>query len=295
VVTADGQLVTANASGNEELFWGVRGSSGNLGIVTSLEYRLYEVGPVLGGGIFYPVAAAKEVLHFFREFAETIPDELVIQAAAITLPDAGPVFAVAACYHGDIAEGEKALKPLRTFGSPVADIIAPISYTQMQTLLDPFFPPGRQTYVKSNFVADLSDEAIETLAEYAGKSPSPYSFAPALEHWHGAATRVGATDTAFPHRQYSFNMMVWSNWANASDTAANIEWTRSCCEAMRPFLAPVSYVNYVSDEGDAFAQAAYGPNYQRLVALKNKYDPANFFRMNHNIKPSKAESAAVGA
>ncbi|HET8925958.1 MAG TPA: FAD-binding oxidoreductase [Candidatus Acidoferrum sp.] len=295
MVTADGRLVTANASENEELFWGVRGSSGNLGIITSLEYRLYEVGPVLGGGIFYPVAQAKEVLRFFRDFAETIPDELVIQAAALTLPDMGPVFAVAACYNGAIPEGEKALKPLRAFGSPVVDIIDAISYTQMQTLFDPFFPPGRQTYVKSNFVSRLSDEAIEAFAEYVGKSPSPFSFAPALEHWHGAATRVAPTDTAFPHRQFSYNFMVWSNWANASDSAANIEWTRSCWDAMEPFLAAVSYGNYVSDEGDAFARAAYGPNYERLAALKNKYDPTNFFRMNHNIKPSAAKSAATSA
>ena len=295
VITADGRLVTANASENEDLFWGVRGSSGNLGIVTSLEYRLHEVGPVLGGGIFYPVAQAKEVLRFFRDFAESIPDELVIQAAALTLPDAGPVLAVAACYNGAIPEGEKALKPLRAFGSPVADIIGAISYTQMQTLFDPFFPPGRQTYVKSNFVRSLSDGAIEAFAEYVGKSPSPFSFAPALEHWHGAATRVEATDTAFPHRQYPYNFMVWSNWANASDSAVNIEWTRSCWDAMRPFLATASYVNYASDEGEAIARAAYGPNYERLVALKNKYDPTNFFRMNHNIKPSRAVSAKMNA
>lgn len=293
VVTADGCLVTANAAENVELFWGVRGSSGNLGIVTSLEYRLYEVGPVLGGGIFFPVTKAKEVLHFFRDFAESIPDELVIQAAALTLPEAGPVFAVAACYNGAIPEGEKALKPLRTFGSPVADIIDAISYTQMQSLFDPFFPPGRQTYVKSNFVRSLSDGAIEAFAEYVGKSPSPFSFAPALEHWHGAATRVAGTDTAFPHRQHSYNFMVWSNWAKASDSAANIEWTRSCWDAMSPFLAADSYVNYVSDEGDAFARAAYGPNYERLAALKYKFDPTNFFRINHNIKPSRKESAAM--
>jgi hypothetical protein len=123
--------------------------------VTSLEYRLYDVGPVLGGAVFYPTAKAKEVLRFFREFAETIPDELVIQAAALTLPDAGPVFAVAGCFCGNASEGEKVLKPLRTLGSPIADILGVIDYVQMQALFDPFFPPGRQTYVKSNFVRTL--------------------------------------------------------------------------------------------------------------------------------------------
>lgn len=292
VVTADGRLLTANASENEDLFWGVRGSSGNLGIVTSLEYRLHEVGPVLGGGIFYPVAKTNEVLHFFREFSEDIPDELVIQAAVLNLPEVGPVVAIAACYSGSLVEGEKILKPLRQFGSPIADIIKEISYVEMQTLFDPFFPPGRYTYVKSNFVRTLSDDAIEVLAEYALSRPSPHSFAPALEHWHGAAARVPVTDTAFPHRKHPYNFMVWSNWASPSESEKNIEWTRNCWEAVKPFLVSGSYVNYVSDEGDTFARAAYGPNYDRLVALKNKYDPTNFFRLNHNVKPTQAAAVA---
>jgi FAD/FMN-containing dehydrogenase len=286
VVTADGRLLAANASENPDLFWGVRGSSGNLGIVTSLRYQLHEVGPVLGGGIFYPVSKAAEVLRFFREFAEGIPDELVIQAAALTLPDGVPVFAVAACYCGALAEGEKILKPLRTFAAPVADLLQVRSYLEMQSMFDPFFPPGRLTYVKSSFVRTLNDEVIEILAKYANSRPSSYSFAPALEHWHGAATRVAVTATAFPHRQSSYNFMAWSNWENPSDSEKNIRWTRECSSAMGPHLVAGSYVNYVSDEGETSARAAYGPNYDRLVALKNKYDPTNFFRMNHNIKPT---------
>lgn len=286
VVTADGRLLKANASENEDLFWGVRGGGGNFGIVTSLEYRLYEVGPVLGGAVFHPVARAEEVLRFFREFAETIPNELVIQCGSITTPDGVPVFAVAGCYCGSLSEGEKVLKPLRTFGSPVADIFSAISYVQMQSIFDPFFPPGRQTYVKSNFIRALNDDAVRAIAGFAGKSPSRYTFAPFLEHWHGAATNVGVSATAFPHRQYSYNLMFWSNWENPSESGENIQWTRTCWNALQPFLVEGSYGNYVSDEGDSFARAAYGPNYDRLVALKNKYDPTNFFRMNHNIKPS---------
>ena len=286
VVTADGRLLTANSSENEELFWGLRGSGGNLGIVTSLEYRLHEVGQVFGGAVFHPAAKAKEMLHFFRDWADKVPDELVIQCASLTMPDAGPVFAVVGCYHGDLVEGEKVLKPLRSFGRPSGDLFGVLSYVQMQSLFDPFFPPGRLTYVKSNFVSSLSDEAIETLAAYTGKSPSPYSFAPALEHWHGAATRVGVADTAFPHRQNSYNLMVWSNWESPSDSEKNIQWTRECWNAMKPFLISSSYGNYVSDEGEAIAREAYGANYDRLVALKNKFDPTNFFCMNHNIKPT---------
>ncbi|HEV3420793.1 MAG TPA: FAD-binding oxidoreductase [Candidatus Acidoferrum sp.] len=291
VVTAAGELLTASASENPELFWGLRGSSGNLGIVTSLEYRLHQVGHVFGGAVFYPVTKTREVFHFFREFAGSIPDELVIQTAAVSLPDGTPVCAVVGCYSGTLAHAEEALKPLRMFGTPIGDIFAPISYVQMQSLFDPFFPPGRYTYVKSNFVRTLSDQAIETMAEYANSRPSPYSFAPALEHWHGAAARVAATDTAFPHRNHSYNLMAWSNWADQADSEKNVQWTREFWNAMKPHLVEGSYVNYVSDEGESSARAAYGPNYNRLVALKNKYDPTNFFRMNHNIKPAVAKSA----
>ncbi len=295
VVTADGRLLTANASENQDLFWGVRGGSGNFGIVTSLEYRLHEVGPVLGGGVFYPASKAKEVLRFWPEFAAASPDELVTQGGSFNTLDGVPVFGIAACYCGPLSEGEKVLKPLRTFGTPVADLLGPMSYVQMQSMFDPFFPPGRHTYVKSNFFRSLSDEALDVLVQYVGKSPSPYTFAPFIEHWHGAATRVGVSDTAFPHRQSSWNFLAWSTWESPSESEKNIQWTRECWEALRPFLVAGSYGNYVADEGDAFARAAYGPNYDRLVALKNKYDPTNFFRMNHNIKPTQTAPAAIGA
>jgi FAD/FMN-containing dehydrogenase len=286
VITADGRLLTANASENQDLFWGVRGGGGNFGIVTSLEYRLHEVGPVLGGAVFYPAAKAKEVLHFWREFAAGSPDELVTQGGSFNLRDGTPVFGIAACYCGPLSDGEKALKPLRTFDTPIADVLSHISYIQMQSMLEPFFPPGRQIYVKSNFLRNLSDEAINALIQHVDKSPSPYTFAPFIEHWHGAATRVPVSDTAFPHRQYSWNFFAWSMWENPADSEKNEQWTRQCWEALRPFLVASSYSNYVADEGEAAAREAYGPNYDRLVALKNRYDPTNFFRMNHNIKPS---------
>jgi FAD/FMN-containing dehydrogenase len=287
VVTADGRLLTVSATENQDLFWGVRGGSGNFGVVTSLEFRLHQVGPVFGGAVFYPAAKAKEVLHFWREFAAASPDELVTQGGSFTLPDGVPVFGVAGCYCGPISEGEKVLQPLRTFGPPLADAFAAVSYTQLQGMFEPFFPPGRQVYTKSNFLRILSDEAIDVLVQYVGKSPSPYTFAPFLEHWHGAATRVPVAATAFPHRQYSWNFLAWSMWLDASDSEKNKQWTRECWEAVRPFLVAGSYGNYVADEGEVIAREAYGANYDRLVALKNKYDPTNFFRINHNIKPSE--------
>jgi hypothetical protein len=285
VVTADGRLLTANASENQDLFWGLRGGSGNFGVVTSLEYRLHEVGPVFGGAVFYPAAKAQEVLHFWREFAASSPDELVTQGGSFNLPDGVPVFAVAGCYCGAVSEGEKVLKPLRAFGSPLADQFGAMSYLQIQSMFEPFFPPGRQVYTKSNFIRSMSDEAINGLVEYVNKSPSRYTFAPMIEHWHGAATRVPVTDTAFPHRQYSWNMLAWSQWESASDSEKNIRWTRECCAALRPFLVASAYGNYVTDEGEAMSRETYGANYERLVGLKNKYDPTNFFRMNHNIEP----------
>ncbi|HEY3618433.1 MAG TPA: FAD-binding oxidoreductase [Candidatus Sulfotelmatobacter sp.] len=294
VVTADGLLLTASATENQDLFWGLRGGSGNFGVVTSIEFRLHEVGPVFGGAVFYPAAKAKEVLHFWREFAAASPDELVTQGGSFTLPDGVPVFGVAGCYCGAISEGEKILQPLRTFGRPLADAFAPMSYTQLQGMFEAFFPPGRQVYTKSNFLRNLSDEAIDILVQYVGRSPSPYTFAPFLEHWHGAATRVPVAATAFPHRQYSWNFLAWSMWIDASDSEKNQQWTRDCWEAVRPFLVAGSYGNYVADEGEVIAREAYGSNYDRLVALKNKYDPTNFFRMNHNVKPSDvAQPAAV--
>jgi FAD/FMN-containing dehydrogenase len=196
LVTADGRLLTASASENEDLFWGVRGSGGNLGIVTSFEYRLHKVGPVLGGAVCYPNDKAKDLVHFFRDWVDRIQDELTVLCAALSLPGVGRVSAVGACYHGDLSQGEKVLHPLRNFGKPVADLFAPISYVQMQSMFDPFFPGGRLTYVKSNFVHTLTDEAIDTLSAFVGQSPSPHSFAPGLEHWHGDARRSG---------QYSFS------------------------------------------------------------------------------------------
>jgi hypothetical protein len=220
---------------------------------------------------------------------------LVLQGGAFTLPDGTQVFGVGVCYCGPHpSEGEKVLSPLRKFGPPVADVIQVMSYIQVQSMFEPFFPPGRYTYVKSNFIRDLNDQAIETMAAFAGQSPSPYSFAPFFEHWHGAVSRVGVTETAFPHRHYSYNFFAWSTWESPSDSERNIQWTRECWEAMRPFLVEGSYVNYLSDEGDTFAHAAYGPNYERLVALKNKFDPTNFFRMNHNIKPTVPPAAGRG-
>lgn len=291
VVTADGRLLTASATENPDLFWGLRGSGGNLGIVTSLEYRLHEVGPVFAGGVLYPLSFAKEGLKFFREWAPAIPDELVIQCLSLTFPDLGRVLAIAGTYHGDLKKGEEVLKTLRSFGKPLLDIFQPMPYVQLQSMFDPFFPPGRMVYVKSNFFKTLNAEATEATDEFLKTCPSPHTVA-GSEHWHGAATRVGPSDTAFPHRSHPFNLIIWSTWEGAENSERNIRWTRDFWSAMKPYVIESSYGNYLSDEGEESARAAYGANYEQLVTLKSKYDPTNLFRMNHNIKPIKAAQTA---
>lgn len=286
IVTADGCLLTASRTENEDLFWGVRGGGGNFGVVTSFEYQLHEVGPVLGGGVLYPVEKAREVLRFYREFTEGCPDELSTQAGRLTMPDGSQVIGVAGCHCGLLERGEKALEPLRRFGSPVADLFGAIPYVQMQTMFDGWFPRGRQSYWKANFLRGMSDEAVDVFSEYAATTPSPDTTGPWLERVHGAATRVGAADTAFAHRQYPYNFLILSSWSNPADAEKNIQWTRDCWDAMRPFMAPGTYVNYLEDEGDPHSRDAYGANYDRLAALKGKFDPANLFRMNHNIAPA---------
>lgn len=283
VVTADGSRLTASAEENGDLFWGMRGGGGNFGIATSLVYRLHEVGPVFGGGVLYPADKAAEVLRFYREFSSACPDELSTQVGRLTMPDGAQVVGVAGCYCGSPARGEKVLAPLRAFGSPVGDLFGTIDYVQMQTMFDAWFPRGRQSYWKANFIRGLSEDAIEVFGEYAATTPSPYSTAPWFEHLHGAVTRVGPTETAFAHREHPYNLLVLSSWEEPADAEENIAWTRACWDAMRPFMAAGAYVNYLEEEADPRGRDAYGANYDRLVALKRKYDPTNFFRMNHNI------------
>lgn len=203
VVTADARLLKANASENPDLFWGVRGGGGNFGIVTSFEYRLHEVGPVFSGGVFYPAARTKEILRFYREFVTASPDELVTQVMSMTMPDGVPVIAVGGCYCGSTSEGEKVLTPLRKLGSSVADLFGVMSYLQIQSMFDALFPPGRYTYVKANFLADLGDDAMPFRSM---RAPAPLCTALDLTWNIGTEQplalippfRIGATHTTSP-------------------------------------------------------------------------------------------------
>jgi FAD/FMN-containing dehydrogenase len=285
IVTADGRVLTANATEHADLFWGIRGGSGNFGIVTSFEFQLHAVGPtVLAGMVLHPFKRAKEALRFYSDFSRTLPDEVNTIGALLTSPDGAPMVVIAVCYHGPMEKGEAVLRPLRAFGPPLADHIAAIPYTAVQTMLDEAFPRGRHYYWKSNFVTDISLELITALVEHFATVPSPLSVI-ALQQLGNAANRVGQDDTACSHRNARYDCLAIAGWTNPADAETNIEWTRRFFELMRAFSSGGLYVNSVIEQ-DVLASAYRTETYARLVALKNKYDPTNFFRMNPNIKPT---------
>jgi FAD/FMN-containing dehydrogenase len=289
LVTADGRVVTASTDENPDLFWGVRGGGGNFGIATSLEYTVHPVGPMITGGLVaHPFARAGEVLRFFRDTTTaSLPDELTVFSALIHAPDGSgnKLAGIIACHCGTLADGESAVEPIKAFGPPVMDALGPMPYTAMNQMIDGGYPKGALNYWKSSFLSSLSDEAIDVLTSRYESVPSPMSGI-IVEHFHGAATRVGAGDTAFPHRGEGYNLVFLTQWMDPADNDRCIKWTRDSYAAMKPFMAEGRYVNYLdADEtGDPVADA-YGPNYGRLRQLKKKIDPTNFFHLNQNIRP----------
>jgi hypothetical protein len=286
VVLADGRLVTASATQHADLFWGLRGGSGNFGVVTSFEYRLHPVGPVVVGGMIgYPLARAKEVLRFYRDFNATAPDELTAYAGFVTPPDGDTLVAVFCCHSGPLAEGERVVGPLRTFTPPLVDQLGPMPYLSLQRMVDDGFPPGGLYYTKGDFLADLSDAAIDVLARAAATKPSPASGV-LVQTVRGAAARVPSEATAFPHRGLPYAPIIVSAWREAAETEANIAWARDLARALQAFGGGGAYVNDLGQDDAGRMRAAYGANYERLTALKKAYDPGNLFRLNPNITPA---------
>jgi FAD/FMN-containing dehydrogenase len=286
LVTASGGIVRASKEENADLFWGLQGGGGNFGAVSWLEYRLHPVGMVTSGLIAHPFDHAREVLRFFREITSAgLPDDLAIFGALLHAPDGTPIAVFIVCHCGPLREAEVALQRIKKFGTPVMDIIGPTTYEATNMMLDAGFPRGALNYWKSNFMAELSDQAIDTLISQFAACPSPMSGL-LLEHIHGAATRVGVSETAFPHRREGYNFLVVSEWLNPADNTRNIAWGRESYDAMRPYFTSGRYVNYLGeDDGEDAVAAAYGSNYQRLRTLKAKYDPTNLFHLNQNIRP----------
>ena len=284
VVTADGQLVIASATEHPDLFWGLRGGGGNFGIVTLFEYQLRAVGPLIGGMTVYPIGQAQPVLGGYGDLCRECPDELSTAAFLVIGPDGQPAVAIAVCYCGPLGPGDEVVKPFRTLGSPVADLVKPMSYVEQQSSFDAGFPPQRLHYWKAGFLQALTAEAIEVFVEYLTRMPSAMSGI-GLQQLHGAASRVSPDDTAFPHRFEFWDVPILSQWADAAESDRNINWARDAWTALQPFSEQGVYVNNLGVEGEDRVRSAYGANYERLVALKDAYDPTNFFRLNHNIKP----------
>jgi len=284
IVTADGKPRLASANENEDLFWALRGGGGNFGVVTSFEFRAHPVSTILGGLVVYPRNRAAEVLRFYRDFTESAPEELTAYAALIHTPEGVPAVAVVACYCGDLTEGEKVLKSLRNFSSPILDAIQPMPFPQMQTLLDGAFPDGNYNYWKSTFLRELSDDAIALLVGQANRATSPLTGV-VIEYYGGAASRVGVSETAFAQRQAQYSLIFLAQWTNPGESQLHIDWARASADSIRPFSSGAYYLNYLGEEGEDTIKAAFGPNYERLKAVKKKYDPENFFCLNQNIKP----------
>lgn len=287
IVTADGRSLKVSDTENSDLFWAVRGGGGNFGIVTSFEYRLHPVGTVVAGMVAHPADKAPEVLRFYREFCSTAPDELTAFAGLLTDPEGNPAVVVIVCYTGDVVAGERVVEPVKRFGKPYIDEIGPMPYTQIQSLFDadPSSQPGYYNYLKSDFLTDLSDQAIDLIAEHFATVPSPMSFA-FIEYMGGAVGRVAPDATAFAHRSAPYNFIAWSTWNDPSDSERQIKWARGLLSDLQPYAAGGVYTNYMGEEGDERVKLAYGPNHDRLVAVKNKYDPTNLFHLNQNIKPT---------
>jgi hypothetical protein len=294
LVTADGQFVKASATENSELFWGLRGGGGNFGIVTEFEFQLNPVGPILlAGPIFWPMEDSPDVLRFYREWIANAPDELttiVFHRRAPALPGVPVhvrgklVVVVGCCYAGPVEAGEDVVRQLREFGSPLLDLCAPMPFTALQTMLDPSFTPGWRYYMRSCDVAELTDDVIDITAEHALRMTSPRTTFP-IFHQGGAVAQVADHDTAFNGRSAGHSINVTAITETAHGFDEECEWARGLWSALEPHQTSV-YVNFLMDEGEERIRAAYGAQkYARLKALKQRYDPDNFFRLNQNIPP----------
>jgi FAD/FMN-containing dehydrogenase len=263
------------------------GGGGNFGVATSFEYRLHEVGPVLGGMLIYPLSRAKEILRVYRDVTSAAPDELNMGAILATLPDGTHAVALLVCYAGPVAEGERLLSPLRASDLLLDDQVGPMPYVALQSIVENFNPPGMRNYWKSDFLTDLSDDAIDLVVEEYPSVPAPYTHL-VIEQMGGAVSRIGEDEMAVSHRDAPYNALIVGMWSEPAEDEHTIGWVRRLWEALRPFSSGGVYVNYqAGDEGEDRIRAAYGAEkYERLVALKNKYDPTNLFRLNQNITPT---------
>jgi FAD/FMN-containing dehydrogenase len=291
VVTADGKVLTTSASENDDFFWALRGGGGNFGVVTYFEFQAHAVSTILGGLLLYPRGLAVDVIRHFRDYMASAPDELTAYAALLHGPDGTPLVGVIPCYCGNIADGERVLQPLRKFGNPILDGIQAMPFPAMQSLLDQSFPDGNHNYWKSTLQRELSDDAIRAIVEHTNRLSSPLSLV-VLEYYGGAAGRVSSEATAFPHRNLPWDILFIAQWTDPAQTNMHRDWARSGEEMLRPFSANAHLLSALDVESEDVIKTAFGPNLPRLTTVKNKYDPNNFFRVNHNVKPAIQASTA---
>src|SRR6266540_4480570 len=295
MVTAEGEFVRASERENPDLLWGVRGGGGNFGIVTEFEFRLNPVGPiVLAGPIFWPMEESASVLRFYRDWLADVPDQLTTIVVHRMMPPLPvippelhglPVVSVICCYAGPVEEGEKVVRPMKEFGSPVLDLCVPKPFLVHQSMFDPSFPPGWWYYFRSADLAELSDEVIDIIAERAPQMTSRLTAFP-IFHVGGAIARIGEDETAFNGRGAGHTININATTATREGFEEEREWSRNFWTALQPHHTSV-YVNFLMEEGEERVRQAYGAErYERLKALKRRYDPDNFFRLNQNIPPN---------
>ncbi|MCK3780250.1 FAD-binding oxidoreductase [Ensifer sesbaniae] len=287
IVTADGRVLRASADENPDLFWGLRGGGGNFGIVTSFEYRLHEIGTeVVAGAITFPEANANDALRFYDAFARAAPDELSLDAALVTL-EGEKMFSISVFYSGALAEAEKIIAPLLGYAKrkAVSERLGRVPYLQVQSASDAVFPPGRRYSWKAQFMRELSGDAIDVFLNAYRKVPTNDGLL-VLQQVGGAISRVPVSDTAYACRDAKFDCFPIAIWDDPARDEENIGWVREAWAAIRPYSTGAVYVNNLGEEGQDRVKAAYGPNYRRLVELKNKYDPTNTFFRNQNVAPT---------
>jgi FAD/FMN-containing dehydrogenase len=295
VVLADGRFVTASEKENEDLFWALRGGGGNFGVVTSFLYQAHQVDQIFGGPIFWELNQARKIMQWYREFLPRAPVEFSCFLGLKTVPSTDPfpreiwgrkICALVCCHSGPPAQAEVAFKSIRQeLPPPILDWVGPMPFPALQSAFDPLFPKGLQWYWKGDFVKDLPDDAIDLHLKYSGKSPSELS----LMHLYpidGAVHRVKPSDTAWSYRNATWSMVIAAIDQDPAKAPALAAWAKEYWEAIHPSTMGGAYVNYMMEEGENRIKATYGDNYQRLVKVKDKYDPENFFRVNQNIQPS---------
>ena len=285
LVTAEGDILHVDSDSHRDLFWALRGGGGNFGVATSFTYRLHPLRTIVGGLIAHSIDDAPDLLRFYREAVADASDDLTVFAGLVHAPDgSGAKLAGLVVFHaGESDEAERDLEPFIDWGSPLVVQVGPMPYPVMNTILDAGYPAGSLNYWLSSFTRGLGDELIDVAVERFATVPSPMS-AILFEHFHGAVTRVGVSETAVPHREEGWNLLIPSVWTDQADSGANIAWTRDTFAALRPHLGSGRWLNYLGDDqAEDAIRAAYGPNYDRLKELKRQYDPANVFHLNHNI------------